>query len=135
MLNNSLVKIQIKIVSNGSCQVQNFQGILNKSNNLLRISYEEEYEGEKVFVAFSLLSNNALRLVKKGAYSYTLELKEGESSEFLLNYGGFGVSYGCKCKSVKSEVLDDKISVYAHYQLISLNEKTSNKIYLTCVKE
>ncbi len=131
MLKNIPVNILIKIISNGSCQTQNFQGFLNKTDNLMRVTYEEEYENQKVFVAFSMLSNNILRLVKKGAYAYELKLNESEITGFCVNYGGFSVDFKCQTKKVNCKILDNKIEVYAHYFLISQNEKTSNKIYLT----
>lgn len=131
MFKNIQTEIFIKIISNGSCQKQNYQGILQQSNNLTRISYDEIYEGEGVQTAFSLLTDNSLRIVKKGAYSYTLELKKGEKTPFLLNYGAFSVDYLCDTKEVKFKILDNKIEVYAHYLLISGGEKSSTKIYLT----
>ncbi len=134
MLKNYPVKILIKIISNGSCQNQNFQAILNESNNLTRISYDEIYEGEEVKTAFSILSDDSLRISKSGAYSYVLHLKEGETSSLNLNYGGYTVDYMCETKRVKISRLNDKIEIYAHYLLISGNEKTSNKIYLTVLK-
>ena len=134
MLTNYPVKILLKIISNGNCQNQNFQAILNQSNNLIRISYDEIYENEKVSTAFSILSDNSLRISKKGAYSYSLNLKQGETLPFNLNYGGYSVDYNCQTKSVKVSHIDEKIEIYAHYLLISGSEKTSNKIYLTILK-
>lgn len=131
MFKNNQVKISIKIISNGSCQNQSFQGILQQSNNLTRITYNEVYEGEEVQTAFSLLSDNSLRIAKKGAYSYTLDLKEKEETPFKLNYGAYSVDYVCYTKSVKFNLLEDKVEVYAHYLLISGKEKSSTKIYLT----
>ncbi len=131
MLKNIQTEIFIKIISNSSCHNQNFQGLLQKSNNLTRISYDDLYEGEKVQTAFSLLTDNSLRIVKKGAYSYTLNLKENEKTSFNLNYGGFLVDYICDTKRVKFTILKNKIEVYAHYLLISGGEKSSTKIYLT----
>ena len=131
MFKNNQVKISIKIISNGSCQNQNFQGILQQSNNLTRISYKEVYEGEGVQTTFSLLSDNSLRIVKKGAYSYSLQLKEGERTYFKLNYGAFAVDYICNTKCLKFNFLEDSIEIYAHYLLISGQEKSSTKIYMT----
>ena len=111
MFKNNQVKISIKIISNGSCQNQSFQGILQQSNNLTRITYDEVYEGEGVQTAFSLLSDNSLRIAKKGAYSYSLDLKENEQTSFKLNYGGFSVDYICDTKSVKLTVLENKITL------------------------
>ena len=133
MFKNNQVKISIKIISNGSCQNQNFQGILQQSNNLIRISYNEVYEGEGVQTAFSLLSDNSLRIAKKGAYSYTLDLKKGEKTPFKLNYGAYSVDYVCDTKDVKFNVLEDKVELYTHYLLISGKEKASTKIYLTVI--
>ncbi len=134
MLKNYPVKIFIKIISNGACQNQNFQAVLNQSNNLSRISYDEIYENEKINTSFSILSDNSLRIIKKGAYSYVLNLKQGETETFNLNYGGYAVDYKCQTKRVKISLSDEKIEIYAHYLLISGSEKISNKIYLTVIK-
>lgn len=131
MFKNIQTEIFIKIISNGSCQNQNYQGTIQQSNNLTRISYSEVYEGEGVQTAFSLLSDNSLRIVKKGAYSYTLELKRGEKTPFSLSYGAFSVDYLCDTKDVKYSITDNGIEVYAHYLLISGGEKSPIKIYLT----
>lgn len=134
MLKNYPVKVLIKIISNGTCQNQNFQAKLNQSENLIRVSYDETYENESISTSFSVLSDNSLRISKKGAYSYVLHLKENESLPFNLNYGGYSVDYKCETKKVKVSLLNDKIEIYAHYLLVSGNEKTSNKIYLTVLK-
>ena len=134
MLKNYPVKILIKIISNGACQNQNFQAILNQSNNLTRITYDEIYENERVNTSFSILSDNSLRITKKGAYFYELNLKKGETLPFYLNYGDYAVDYKCQTKSIKIMLSEEKIEIYAHYLLISGSEKTSNKIYLTVLK-
>ncbi len=133
MLKNHLAKILIKIISNGNQQNQNFQAVINSSNNLIRISYDEISDNNKVSTAFQVLSDNSLRITKKGDYSYNLHLKENERTDFTLNYGGYSVSYSVNTLKVKIKALTDKIEIYAHYNLISGNDTTSTKIYLTAI--
>ena len=133
MLKNHLAKVSIKIISNGSCQNQNFQAIVNKSNNLIRISYDEIHDNQKVSTSFQVLSDNSLRITKKGDYSYNLHLKENEKTDFSLNYGGYSVGYLVNTLKVKTKVLEDSIEIYAHYQLISGKDSISTKIYLTAI--
>ena len=131
MLKNHLAKLLIKIISNGSCQSQNFQAKISKSNNLVRISYDEIVENKNLSTSFSVLSNNSLRITKRGDYSYDLLLKENQTTHFALNYSGYSVSYSVNTLKVKTSILDDKIEIYAHYKLISGKDSTSTKIYLT----
>ena len=131
MLKNQLAKLSIKIISNGSCQNQSFQAKVNKSNNLIRISYDEVYENQDISTSFQVLSDNSLRITKKGAYSYNMHLVENQTTNFSLNYGGYGVDYKINTVKVKTQVYLDKIEIYAHYKLISKDQSTSTKIYLT----
>ena len=130
MFKNFISNLSIKIITNGVCTNQNFQAVISKSNNLIRISYDEVYENEKLSTAFSVLSDNSLRISKKGAYSYSFDLITGKECAFSLNYGGYSVDYSIKTISTKLKISDNSINIYAYYKMFSGSESVSNKIYL-----
>lgn len=130
MYNNFKSNISIKIISNGDCVKQNHVGLISKSSHLIRISYNELYENENVNTIFSVLSDRSIRLIKKGAYDYSITFKNNSIENFKLNYKNFGVDYKVKTIQTKVEENKNEVFLFLDYELISGDSVVRTKIYL-----
>lgn len=128
-------KIHLKISSNGDIQTQELIGSVQKSGNLIRILYDEIYEGQKVTTSISILPSNSLRILKSGAYSYSFNLKENTTSNFELNYNSYKVPYLCKTKSLSVNIEPLSIFIKANYQINCFNEITNTIFEIKCILE
>ncbi len=128
-------KINLKTSTGGAIEEVLLDGTVQKSGNLIRILYSENYEGQNISTTISILPNNSLRILKQGAYSYSFTLKENFTSNFNLNYGGYTVPYSCQTISLTISCEPLSIRIKADYLVNCAGEITNTTFEINCILE